>query len=58
MVVYGSNAMSCPAIVKWCQQFEQGHTDVGDADQEGRPLTSTKEDNIQKVMKLYAAIAE
>ncbi|PSN33234.1 hypothetical protein C0J52_24489 [Blattella germanica] len=41
--------MSRPVIVKWCQQFEQSRTDVSDADREGRPSTSTTEDNIQKV---------
>ena len=48
MAVYGPNAMSHPAIVKWCQQFEPGRTDVGDADREERLLsTLTTEDNIR-----------
>ncbi|PSN49427.1 hypothetical protein C0J52_06598 [Blattella germanica] len=46
--------MSRPAIVKWCQQFEQGRTDVSDADLEGRPSTSTTEDNIQKVDEMIS----
>ncbi|PSN53764.1 hypothetical protein C0J52_06228 [Blattella germanica] len=50
--MYGPNAMSCPAIVKWYQQFEQGRTDVGDADREVRPTTSTTKDSIQKVNEM------
>ncbi|PSN42048.1 hypothetical protein C0J52_22056 [Blattella germanica] len=47
--------MSHPAIVKWCQEFEQGCTDVGDADQEERTSTSTIEDIIQKIDEMICS---
>ncbi|GBM47053.1 hypothetical protein AVEN_68373-1 [Araneus ventricosus] len=31
--------MSHPAIVKWCQQFEDGRTDLTDAERQGRRTT-------------------
>ncbi|GBM97566.1 hypothetical protein AVEN_143799-1 [Araneus ventricosus] len=40
--VYEPHAMSRPAIVKWCQQFEDGCTDLTDAERQGRPTTVSK----------------
>ncbi|GBM03579.1 hypothetical protein AVEN_203157-1 [Araneus ventricosus] len=40
--VYGPHAMSSPAIVKWCQQFEDGRTDLTDSERQGRPTTVSK----------------
>ncbi|XP_035205247.1 histone-lysine N-methyltransferase SETMAR-like, partial [Stegodyphus dumicola] len=39
--VYGENAMSRQAIAKWCTMFENGRTDIEDAEYEGRPSTAT-----------------
>ncbi|XP_035227854.1 histone-lysine N-methyltransferase SETMAR-like [Stegodyphus dumicola] len=39
--VYGENAKSRQAIAKWCNMFEKGHTDIDDAECEGRPSTAT-----------------
>ncbi|GBN37807.1 hypothetical protein AVEN_102211-1 [Araneus ventricosus] len=36
------HAMPRPAIVKWCQQFEDGRTDLSDAERQGRPPTVSK----------------
>ncbi|GBO22904.1 hypothetical protein AVEN_17615-1 [Araneus ventricosus] len=36
------SAMSRPAIVKWCQQFEDGRTDLTDAKRQRRPATVSK----------------
>ncbi|GBM67454.1 hypothetical protein AVEN_124050-1 [Araneus ventricosus] len=44
---YAPHAMSRPAIVKWCQQFEDGSTDLADAERQGRPTTTS--DMVQKV---------
>ncbi|GBO06116.1 hypothetical protein AVEN_201659-1 [Araneus ventricosus] len=38
----GKHAMSRTAIVKWCQQFEDGRTDLSDAERQGRPTTVSK----------------
>ncbi|GBL91783.1 hypothetical protein AVEN_185542-1 [Araneus ventricosus] len=40
--VFGPHAMSRPAIVKWCQQFEDDRTDLTDAERQGRPATVSK----------------
>ncbi|GBL93444.1 hypothetical protein AVEN_59653-1 [Araneus ventricosus] len=47
--VYGPHAMSHPAIVKWCQQFEDGRTDLNDAERQGRPTTVSTSDMVQRV---------
>ncbi|GBL85204.1 hypothetical protein AVEN_222693-1 [Araneus ventricosus] len=33
--MYGPHSMSRPAIVKWCQQFEDGRTDLTDLERQG-----------------------
>ncbi|GBL85944.1 hypothetical protein AVEN_63249-1 [Araneus ventricosus] len=40
--VYGPHAMSRPAVVKWCQQLEDGRTDLTDAERQGGPATVSK----------------
>ncbi|GBM94961.1 hypothetical protein AVEN_265274-1 [Araneus ventricosus] len=47
--VYGPHAMSRPATVKWCQQFEDGRTDLTDAKRQGRPTTVSTSDMVQRV---------
>ena len=37
--VYGENAMSRQAIAKWCDIFENGLTDIDNAECEARPST-------------------
>ncbi|XP_035209502.1 uncharacterized protein LOC118183982 [Stegodyphus dumicola] len=39
--VYGENAMSRQAIAKWFQMFENGRTDIDDAERERKPSTAT-----------------
>ncbi|GBN55784.1 hypothetical protein AVEN_240550-1 [Araneus ventricosus] len=41
---YGSR----PAIAKWCQQFEDGHTDLTYAERQGRPTTVSTSDAVGK----------
>ena len=50
LVVYGPHAISRPAIVKWCQLFDQGRTDLGDEHREGRP--STTDNNVQAIEEM------
>ncbi|GBN86535.1 hypothetical protein AVEN_61581-1 [Araneus ventricosus] len=38
--VYGPHVMSRPVIVKWCQHFEDGRTDLTDAERQGRITVS------------------
>ncbi|GBN23082.1 hypothetical protein AVEN_40553-1 [Araneus ventricosus] len=38
--VSDENAMSRQAIAKWCNKFENGLTDINDAESEGRPSTA------------------
>ncbi|GBM11232.1 hypothetical protein AVEN_198927-1 [Araneus ventricosus] len=45
---YGSHAMSCPAIAKWCQQFEDGRTDLTYAERQGRPITVSTSNAVGK----------
>ncbi|GBL78276.1 hypothetical protein AVEN_42821-1 [Araneus ventricosus] len=47
--VYGPHAMSRPTIVKWCQQFEDGRTDLTDAERQGKPTTVSTSDMVQRV---------
>ena len=44
--------MSLPAIVKWCQQFDQDRTDVNDGQGAGRPSTLTTEENVQAMEEM------
>lgn len=37
LAVYEPHAMSRPTIVKWCQWFEDGCTDLTNAESQGRP---------------------
>ncbi|GBO00940.1 hypothetical protein AVEN_6471-1 [Araneus ventricosus] len=46
--VHGPYAMSRPAIVKWCQQFEDGRTDLTEAERQGRPTTVSTSDMVQR----------
>ncbi|GBM67303.1 hypothetical protein AVEN_37083-1 [Araneus ventricosus] len=39
--VYDENAMLRQAIAKWCNMFENGRTDIDEAEREGRPSTAT-----------------
>ena len=41
--------MSFSAIVKWRQQFEDGRTDITDAEREGRSTTVNTPDMVQRV---------
>ena len=52
LAVYGPHAISRPAIVKWYQQFDQGRTGLGDDHREGRPLTSTTDNNVQAIKEI------
>ena len=45
---YGSHSMSRPAIVKWCQIFEDCHTYLTDAEREGMPVTVSTPDMVQR----------
>ena len=47
--IYGERAISRPGIVKWCQQFDGGRTDITDKYREGRPVTSSSVANIDRV---------
>ena len=40
--------MSCLAIVKWCQMFEDGLTDLTDAEREGKPETVSTPDIVRR----------
>ncbi|GBN06724.1 hypothetical protein AVEN_119432-1, partial [Araneus ventricosus] len=47
--MYGPHAMSRPAMVKWWQQFEDGRTDLTDAEGQGRPTTVSTSDMVQRL---------
>ena len=48
--VYGPHQTSSPAIVKWCQMFEYGRTDLTNAEIEERTATdSSIRDIVQRV---------
>ncbi len=38
--VYFKHAMSCQAIAKWCNVFENGKTDIEDTERQGRPTAT------------------
>ena len=52
LAVYGPNAISRPAIVKWCQQVDQGRTDLNDGHRAGRPSTSTTDGIVQAIEEM------
>ncbi|GBO15649.1 hypothetical protein AVEN_25904-1 [Araneus ventricosus] len=41
--------MSRQAIAKWCNMFENGRTDIDNAEREGRPSTETKSEIAARV---------
>ncbi|GBN03468.1 hypothetical protein AVEN_141155-1 [Araneus ventricosus] len=47
--VYGENAMSRQAVAKWCNMFENGRTDIDDAESEGRPSAATSSEVAARV---------
>ncbi|GBL92168.1 hypothetical protein AVEN_91512-1 [Araneus ventricosus] len=47
--VHGENAISRQAITKWFSMFENGRTDIDDAESEGRPSTATKSEIAARV---------
>ncbi|GBM96916.1 hypothetical protein AVEN_105155-1 [Araneus ventricosus] len=47
--VYGENVMSRQAIAKWRNMFENGRTDIDDAEREGRPSTVTNSEIAARV---------
>ena len=47
--VHGPHGISCPAIVKWCQMFQDGRTDLVDAEREGRAAKMSTPDTVQRV---------
>ena len=51
LAVYGPYAISRPAIVIWCEQFDQGRTDVNDGNRPERPSTSII-DNVQAIEEM------
>ncbi|GBO15576.1 hypothetical protein AVEN_268490-1 [Araneus ventricosus] len=47
--------MSRQAIAKWCNMFENGRTDIDNAEREGRPSTETKSEIAARVNKSILA---
>ncbi|KFM67462.1 Histone-lysine N-methyltransferase SETMAR, partial [Stegodyphus mimosarum] len=47
--------MSRQAIAKWCNMFENGRTDIDDAEREGRPATATKSEIAARVNECILA---
>ncbi|GBM32174.1 hypothetical protein AVEN_136724-1 [Araneus ventricosus] len=47
--VYVPHAMSRPAVVKWCQQFEDCRTNLTDVERQGRPATVSTSDIVQRM---------
>ncbi|XP_035232347.1 uncharacterized protein LOC118204136 [Stegodyphus dumicola] len=53
--VYGENAMSCQSIAKWSNMFENGRTDIDDAEHEGRLPTGTNSEIAARVNECILA---
>ncbi|GBM40529.1 hypothetical protein AVEN_76936-1 [Araneus ventricosus] len=53
--VYGESAMSRQAIAEWCNMFENGRTDIGVAEREGRPSTATNSEIAARVNECILA---
>lgn len=53
--VYGNKAISRQAIAKWYALFENGRTNIEDDFRQGRPWTSTTNDNVERVNELIRA---
>ena len=47
--VHGPHAISRLAIVKLCQMFQDGRTDLADAEREGRAAKMSTPDTVQRV---------
>lgn len=47
--VYGGETMSEARVYEWHKRFREGREDVHDDKKTGRPLTSTTEENVEKI---------
>ena len=56
--VNGLHAMSLPAILKFCQMFEDGRTHLIDAERKGRPATVSTQDMGQRVEDIIRSNCE
>ncbi|KAJ4440545.1 hypothetical protein ANN_08686 [Periplaneta americana] len=50
--VYGEEVMSRQMVGRWCCMFSEGRQSVEDEGQNGRPSTSTNENNIARVQDM------
>ncbi|GBN57698.1 hypothetical protein AVEN_251520-1 [Araneus ventricosus] len=55
---YGSHAMSRPAIVKWCQQFKDGRTDLTDAERKANNAEQVYQTWCSGWKTLFSAMTE
>ncbi|CAK1582761.1 unnamed protein product [Parnassius mnemosyne] len=54
-VAYGEETMDQSNVYRWYNMFSEGREDLNDEQRDGRPSTSTTDDNIDKVKKILLA---
>ena len=49
---YGESAMSKIRVYEWYKRFQDGREEVEDGERPGRPITSTTDENVEKVKEM------
>ncbi|OFC60206.1 hypothetical protein BBW68_14925 [Candidatus Erwinia dacicola] len=57
-VAFGESTLSQKSVYKWYKRFTEGREDVDDDEHPGGATTSTSEENIETVKKMFLKIVE